>query len=54
MTSENAELSAKYAEAQRNAQRAMALFKETQEENDELRVGPLHRIALLTRPARMC
>jgi hypothetical protein len=32
-----AELSAKYAEAQRSAQRAMALFKETREENEELR-----------------
>eukprot|EP00960_Hanusia_phi_P046603 757934-Hanusia_phi.AAC.3 len=32
-----ADLSAKYSEAQRNAQKAMSLFKETQEENDELR-----------------
>ncbi len=31
------ELSAKYAEAQRNAQKAMALFKETRDENEELR-----------------
>ncbi|EKX53017.1 hypothetical protein GUITHDRAFT_161142 [Guillardia theta CCMP2712] len=31
------DLSARYSEAQRNAQKAMSLFKEAQEENDELR-----------------
>jgi hypothetical protein len=35
--SENSDLGAKYAEAQRNAQRAMALFKETRDENEALR-----------------
>ncbi len=34
---EGSEIGAKYAEAQRNAQKAMALYKETREENDELR-----------------
>jgi hypothetical protein len=31
------ELTSKYSEAQRNAQRAMALFKETRDENDVLK-----------------
>lgn len=34
---EGSDVSAKYAEAQRNAQKAMALYKETREENEELR-----------------
>jgi len=37
VTGQLADLTNKYSEAQRNAQKAMALFKETRDENDMLK-----------------
>ena len=51
------ELTNKYSEAQRNAQKAMALFKETRDENEVLKSNfeALKQASLLTsRPGPPC
>jgi hypothetical protein len=55
-----AELSSKYSEAQRNAQKAMALFKDTRDENEVLKsnfealkqASLRRRLTARARPAR--
>ena len=57
VTVQLSELTNKYSEAQRNAQKAMALFKETRDENEVLKSNfeALKQASLLTtRPGPPC